>query len=63
MRIGSVKLTNWRAAKVVWQDMPLAACYVLVEEGALVLDETGDYGVIPGGMFRPVGKPKSLPYI
>ena len=53
------KLAAWRGAQVLWQGQPLEACYLPLEGGVLLLDESGDAGMLPMELFRPADRPKN----
>jgi hypothetical protein len=42
----------FHAAEVIWQGKPLAACWAIVGAQIVVVDETGDAGVLSPSGFR-----------
>jgi hypothetical protein len=47
---------QFRAADIVWQGKPLKGCWAAFPDRgqALIVDETGDYGPLPLGAFKPL---------
>ena len=43
---------RFRAADIVWQGQPLAACWAVVESQIFVVDETGDSGFLSPAGFH-----------
>ena len=48
---------RFQAADIVWQGKPYNACWVLMDNQIIVVDETGDAGVLPQQGFRRASGP------
>ena len=48
---------RFQSADIVWQGKPFAACWVLMDNQIIVVDETGDAGVLPQEGFRRASGP------
>lgn len=51
---------EFRAADVEWQGKPFAACWTVVGQQVVVVDETGDSGILQPEGFRNGKTPVSL---
>ena len=53
------KLSEWKAASIMWQNQPFKACWAVVPDGMApvpvyaIVDESGDGGFMPKADFKP----------